>query len=156
MQPPPADWPRLTSSVFYTDAAAAIDWLCRALGFEVRLKVEGEGGRIEHSELTFGEGVIMVGQEGGDLSRYAWKAALKSPRSLNGTSQNIMIYVDDADAACARARAAGATIVAEPETHDYGADYWADRSFGALDPEGHLWWVTQRIRNPPAAPWPKS
>jgi uncharacterized glyoxalase superfamily protein PhnB len=37
-----------------------IDWLCRALGFEVRLKVEGDGGRIEHSELVYGEALIMV------------------------------------------------------------------------------------------------
>ena len=152
MNPPPADWPRLTSSLIYRDAAAAIDWLGRAFGFDVRLKVEGAGGRIDHSELVYGEGVIMVGQEGGDLSRYPWKAALKSSLSMaGGTSQSVMIYVDYAESHCARARAAGARIVAEPETHDYGADYWADRSYGALDPEGHLWWVTQRIRNPPAA-----
>ena len=55
MNPTPADWPRISSSVFYDDAGAAIDWLCRAFGFEVRLKVEGEGGRIEHSELVFGK-----------------------------------------------------------------------------------------------------
>ena len=42
--------------------------LCAAFGFEVRLKIEGEGGRIEHSELEFGEGLIMVGQrEGGAI-----------------------------------------------------------------------------------------
>jgi uncharacterized glyoxalase superfamily protein PhnB len=46
-----------------SDAAAAIDWLCDAFGFEVRIKVEGENGRIEHSELTYGEGLIMVAQE---------------------------------------------------------------------------------------------
>jgi uncharacterized glyoxalase superfamily protein PhnB len=28
-------------------------------------------------------------------------------------------------------------------------EYWADRSYGALDPEGHMWWITQRMRNPP-------
>lgn len=27
-----------------------------------------------------------------------------------------------------------------------GEAYWADRSYGALDPEGHLWWITQRLR----------
>ena len=150
MKPPPPDWPRFTSSLIYRDGAAAIDWLCRAFGFKVRLKVVGEGGRIDHSELVYGGGVIMVGQEGGDMSRYSWKADLKSPLSMGGAmSQNIMIYVDDADAHCAQARAAGARIVSEPETHDYGPEYWADRSYGAVDPEGHLWWVTQRIRNPP-------
>ena len=66
MKPTPRDWPRLSSSVFYQDAAAAIDWLCTAFGFEVRLKVEGDNGRIEHSELTYGEGLIMVAQESAD------------------------------------------------------------------------------------------
>jgi uncharacterized glyoxalase superfamily protein PhnB len=61
-----------------------------------------------------------------------------------------MFYVDDADAHCAHARARGARILEEPASHDYGDDYWADRAYGALDPEGHTWWVTQRVRNPPA------
>lgn len=41
---------------------------------------------------------------------------------------------------------AGWPRIQEPATHDYGAEYWTDRSYGALDPEGHLWWVTQRLR----------
>jgi uncharacterized glyoxalase superfamily protein PhnB len=152
MQPAPADWPRLSSSVFYQDAAAAIDWLCNAFGFEVRLKVEGDNGRIEHSELTYGEGLIMVAQESPQSER-RWKNAMRSPKSLNGeTTQSIMFFVDDADAHCANARRNGARIVEEPATHDYGADYWSDRSYGALDPEGHMWWITQRLRNPPARP----
>lgn len=57
-----------------------------------------------------------------------------------------MVYVDDVDAHCARARAEGATIVDEPALHDYGEEYWADRSYGAVDPEGHLWWFSQRMR----------
>jgi uncharacterized glyoxalase superfamily protein PhnB len=136
--------------VIYQDAVAAIDWLCNAFGFEVRLKVEGEGGRIEHSELTYGEGVIMVGQEDTNSAR-SLKRAMRSPKSLDGmVTQSIMFYVDDADAHCQHARAHGARIIDEPATHDYGEDYWADRSYGALDPEGHMWWITQRVRNPPA------
>jgi len=151
MKPPPRDWPRLSSSVFYQDAQAAIDWLCRAFGFAVRLKVEGEGGRIEHSELTYGEGLIMVGQEGGSSAERPWKARMRSPRAVDGANtQCLMLFVDDADAHCAHARQHGAQIVEEPATHDYGDDYWADRSYGALDPEGHLWWITQRVRDPVA------
>ena len=151
MKPPPRDWPRLSSSVFYQDAQAAIEWLCQAFGFAVRLKVEGEGGRIEHSELTYGEGLVMVGQEGGSSAERPWKARMRSPRSLDGANtQCLMLFVDDADAHCAHARQQGAQIVEEPATHDYGDDYWADRSYGALDPEGHLWWITQRVRDPVA------
>jgi uncharacterized glyoxalase superfamily protein PhnB len=147
MKPSPSDWPRFSSAVFYQDAAAAIPWLCNAFGFEVRLKVEGDGGRIEHSELTYGEGLIMVGQESPDAAK-TWKRRLRSPKSLAGAgTQSIMFYVDDADAHCAQARAVGAEIVHEPETHDYGAEYWADRSYCALDLEEHVWCITQRIRS---------
>jgi uncharacterized glyoxalase superfamily protein PhnB len=37
-------------------------------------------------------------------------------------------------------------VVREPETSDYGEGFWADRTYGALDPEGHLWWFMQRVR----------
>ena len=138
MKPTPTDWPRITSGLYYQDAAAMIDWLCRAFGFEVRLRVEGA------------DGVIMVGQERvGAAQRFGVPAA--SPLSVGGANtQGLMIYVDDVDAHCAQARAAGARIADEPKLHDYGEDYWADRSYGAVDPEGHIWWITQRIRSPKA------
>ncbi len=144
MKPTPAGWPRISSSAHYRDPARMIDWLCEAFGFELRLKVEGEGGRIEHSELTYGEGVVMVGGERHEKARFG--AAMLSPLSAGGNTQSMMIYVDDVDAHCARARAAGARIVSEPSLHDYGDDYWADRSYGCLDPEDHMWWITQRVR----------
>jgi uncharacterized glyoxalase superfamily protein PhnB len=147
MNDTPAGWPRITASLFYDDAAAAIDWLCRAFGFEVRLKVE-ENGRIQHSELVFGGSVIMVGQSGTE-AQAGFRRTLRSPQSAGGVNtQSLMIYVDDVDAHCVRARATGAVIDAEPEVHDYGPKYWADRSYGAADPEGHHWWFTQRLRNP--------
>ena len=54
------DWPRISSGLYYEDAAKAIDWLVAAFGFEVRLRVEGDNGTIEHSELTLPGGVIIV------------------------------------------------------------------------------------------------
>jgi uncharacterized glyoxalase superfamily protein PhnB len=151
MKPTPAGWPRFSSSVVYQDAAAAIDWLCSAFGFEVRIKVEGENGRIEHCELGYGDGLIMLAQENSSAER-AWKRSLRSPKTLSGANtQSLMFYVDDAEAHCARARAHGARIVEELAVHDYGDDYWSDRSYGAIDPEGHLWWITQRLRSPAAA-----
>lgn len=143
MQPTPEGWPRLSSSVVYADCPRMIDWLCEAYGFELRLKVEGEGGRIEHSELTYGEAVVMASAEGSrfDTVRFA------SPQTVGANTQTVFIYVDEVDAHCERARRAGARIVMEPEVHDYGEEYWSDRSYGALDPEGHLWWFAQRLRS---------
>ena len=52
MKTPPPGWPRLSAGVFYDEPAKAIDWLCRAFGFEVRLKVEGDDGSIVHSTVA--------------------------------------------------------------------------------------------------------
>lgn len=145
MKDTPPDWPRVSPAIFYDDALAAIDWLCRAFDFEVRLKVLASNGQLAHSELIYGGGVIMVAQAGkADGS----KRVTRSPQSLDGANtQSLMLYVDDVDGHCARARAAGAVIDAEPSLHDYGADYWADRSHSCRDPEQHQWWFTQRVRS---------
>ena len=149
MKETPPGWPRISSSLYYVDPAKAIDWLCQAFGFEVQIKIEGEGGRIEHSELIFGGGLIMVGSEGSEASHRPDSKYRKSPRSLNGANtQNMMVYVDDVEAHCERARAAGATIVSELKTTDYGEEYWTDRGYEAEDIEGHHWWFAQRMRNP--------
>lgn len=148
MKPAPPDWPRISSSAAYEDAAKAIDWLCRAFGFEVRLKIDGEGGTIEHSELVFGEGLVMVSDA--RRSAQTGRGFRKSPRALGGANtQSMMVYVDDVEAHCKRAREAGAKIVSEPKTTDYGAEYWSDRGYEAEDPEGHHWSFYERLRNPP-------
>src|ERR1700743_120503 len=148
MKPTPKGWPRLSSALCYDNAAAAIDWLCNCFGFEVRLKVEGDGGSIVHSELTYGEAVVMVANSGRN-PRHPEFPPGASPRSIGGANtQSLMLYVDSVDEHCARARAAGATILDQPSVHDYGEEYWSDRSSGALDCEGHMWWFTERLRNP--------
>ena len=147
MNKPPNGWPRISSAIFYDDAPKAIDWLCRAFGFEVRLKLEGEAGRIEHSELVFGEGLIMVGSAGGKSERPV-PLPCKSPRALGGANtQSLCVYVDDADAHCKRAQAGGAKIAEEPTTTDYGEEYWSDRGYRAEDLEGHHWFFVQRMRD---------
>jgi len=144
MKPTPPGWPRISSSLYYEDAAKAIDFLCRALGFEVRLKIEGDGGRIEHSELVLGEGLVMVSSE--KLEKFPKHRA---PGNVGGANtQNMMVYVDDVEAHCKRAREAGAKIVTEPETHDYGEEYWTDRGYECEDIGGHGWWFYERLRGP--------
>jgi len=146
MKPTPKGWPRMCASVYYEDARAAIDWLGRAFGFEVRLKVEGEGGRIEHSELVFGEAIVMVSDVKHDKP---YNASFVSPRQVGGkNTQALCFFVDDADQHCERAKKAGAVIGMDPETHDYGDDYWVDRTYQATDPEGHTWWFMQRVSEP--------
>jgi uncharacterized glyoxalase superfamily protein PhnB len=143
MKSTPKGWPRLSAAVYYDDPRAAIDWLCKAFGFEIRIVVDGEAGRIEHSELTFGEALIMVsGPETRDQL-----PVRATPGMVGGKNTiNLMLYVDDVDAHAAHARAAGAVVVSEPTTNDYGEDYWADRTYQCRDLGGHHWWFCQRMR----------
>jgi uncharacterized glyoxalase superfamily protein PhnB len=151
-KPVPRDWMRVSSAVFYDDAPAAIDWLVKVVGFEVRLRVDGEGNTVVHSELEFGsDGMIMVSSAGDQRKDVDGKDRKHhaSPRSVGGANtQAIMVFVDDVDAHCAHARAHGAKITMEPRTSDYGEDYWTDRTYELVDLEGHYWWFVQRIREP--------
>jgi uncharacterized glyoxalase superfamily protein PhnB len=115
-------------SLFYDDAAAAIEWLCRAFGFTKRLVVPGQDGKVLHSELSLGPGVIMVGSARPERG-------LASPRSLSASNQALCIQTDDPDAHYARAKAAGAVIVQELKDEEYGS-----RGYMAKDPEGHQWY----------------
>jgi uncharacterized glyoxalase superfamily protein PhnB len=141
-RPVPAGWPRLSSSLAYQDPVRAIDWLVAAFGFSVRIKVPDDAGGIRHSELTFGEAVVMVAGERSHPPLLA-----RSPKSLDGAnSQALFIYVDDIEAHYTQALAAGAVVARELATTDYGADYWTDRGYTVLDPEGHTWHFAQRLR----------
>src|SRR4051812_18903155 len=121
MKPAPKDWPRISSALYYAEAGKAIDWLCNAFGFEVRLKVEGDGGRIEHAELVYGDGLVVVASSG---IRPETGSNQREPNEVGGVNtQKLAVYVDDVEAHCARARAAGAKITYEPKTSDYGPEY---------------------------------
>jgi uncharacterized glyoxalase superfamily protein PhnB len=142
MRPSPPGWPRISTALYYERASEAIDWLRRAFGFEVRLKIEDDAGRVMHSELVFGEGVVMVSDEKPERLPHQ-----RPPSKVGGANtQCMMVYVDDVDAHCERARAAGAVIVQEPETKDYGEGYWEDRGYQCRDVGGHHWWFQERLR----------
>ena len=116
----------------YRDAAAAIDWLCHAFGFERHLVVPGPNGTIAHAELTYRNGMIMLGSahhndEFGRLQT--------APTPGQPTTQSAYVVVPDADAHYARAKAAGAKIAMEIKDEDYGG-----RGYGCHDPQGHLWY----------------
>ncbi|MCB1554745.1 MAG: VOC family protein [Xanthomonadales bacterium] len=115
-------------SVTYDDARVAIDWLCRAFGFTQRFIVDGAEGRVEHSELTFGAAVIMVGSPKAEFRRF-------SPRQLGGGTQALSLYVADPDSHFETALAAGAEVVRPLQDEEYGA-----RGYMVSDPEGHLWY----------------
>ena len=72
-----------------------------------------------------------------------WAENIKAPASVAGANtQTVHVQLtEDIDAHCERARAAGARIAQEPETQFYG-----DRTYRAVDPEGHMWTFAQTVK----------
>lgn len=115
----------------YRDAPAAIEWLCRTFGFEKHLVVPNEDGTIAHAQLSFGNGMIMLGS----VSDNEFGRMMKQPDEIGGAeTQCSYVIVSDADAIYERAKAAGAEIVMEIADQDYGG-----RLFSCRDMEGRLW-----------------
>jgi PhnB protein len=130
---PPAGFPRITPYLLYADVDAALDFVVKAFGFEETVRMPGADGTTMHAEARLGEGVVMMGSPGPEY---------RNPAALGGSTQLVYVYVDDVDAHCAAARAAGATITREPEDQFYG-----DRTYGVEDPEGHHWSFSQHVRD---------
>ncbi len=116
----------------YRDALAAIAWLCRAFGFEKNAVYMGEGTVVAHAQLTFGNGMVMLGSvENGS----AYSKLMAQPDEIGGReTQSACLIVNDADAVYATAKAAGAEMVMDIADMEYGG-----RAFTCRDPEGHLW-----------------
>lgn len=127
--------PTIGPLLWYRDPRAAITWLETAFGFETRLIVDDGQGGVIHSELTLGDGYIMVvGPPSGQAV---------SPAAFGGRStQSVHVQLEDGlDARCEQARAAGATIEREPATQPYG-----DRVFTCRDLEDHPWSFGQTVQ----------
>jgi len=138
-------WPSISSSLCYRDPKAALDWLERAFGFEPIMVILGEDGTLMHSQMRFGDGMIMVGSE--------WSSDHGSPASLGGkNTQSVHVQMESGiDGHCERARAAGAEILMEPETQFYG-----DRTYRARDLEGHIWTFGQTVEAVAVGAWDKA
>jgi uncharacterized glyoxalase superfamily protein PhnB len=130
-----------TPAVFYKDPKAALTWLEQAFGFEVTVAIDGPPDAPEmcHYEMSCrGRGRIMIGAE--------WDDWVSSPGGVGGkNTQTVHVQLPDGlDQHCEQARAAGAIITAEPQDESHG-----DRSYRAVDLEGHRWTFSTELRSGP-------
>lgn len=129
----PDDMPRISAYLLYEDVAAALDWLGKAFGFTEKTRIATPEGPVGHAEMVLKDGLFMMGYPGPDY---------RNPRRSGAGSANVYVYVDDVDAHFAHAKAAGAEIIEEPADTFYG-----DRRYGAVDPEGHMWFFATHVRD---------
>jgi uncharacterized glyoxalase superfamily protein PhnB len=137
--------PSVAASLCYQDPKKALRWLEQAFGFEPSMIILGPNDELMHSEMRFGDGLIMVASE--------WSPVHKSPLTINGSNTaTVHVQMDaDIDAHCERARKAGATISMEPTTQFYG-----DRTYRAVDPEGHIWSFGQTVQKMTSDEWDRA
>jgi uncharacterized glyoxalase superfamily protein PhnB len=128
--------------ISYEDVARAIDWLGGAFGFREHGERFTDGdGRVTHAELELDGATVMLGWPGPDYrspKRHAQECAqaarwLATPWVVDG----VHVEVANLDTHYERARAAGATILREPEDLPFG------RLYAAADLEGHRWMFMQ-------------
>jgi len=138
--------PTFQPSAFYRDPMAALRWLEAAFGFETTSLVTDASGQVAHSEMSFLGGAVNINPEfAGEI---IGAARMVSPLEVEGRgTQFIRVHLPDGlDAHFERARAAGARITQEPSDQFYG-----ERTYRALDPEGHVWNFAQTIAQPSLA-----
>jgi len=111
----------------YDDPVEASDWLCRAFGFAVRLRIG-----THRVQLVLGDGAV-VATDGG---------------AAESQGLSVLVRVGDADGHHERASAAGARIVSAPTDYPYG-----ERQYTAVDLGGHHWTFSQSIADVDPADW---
>lgn len=118
-------------TVRYRDVPAAIAWLQNAFGFETHRLVKGAKGPVVYGELKFGSGMVMIAP----VQETPFGKLMVQPDEIGGVETQICyLFVDDAPAHLARAKAAGAEIVLDIERSANG-----DRGYSCRDLEGHVW-----------------
>ncbi len=135
VQPIPAGMHTVTPHLVCAGAAKAIDFYVEAFGAVEGGRLPGPDGRLMHAHLRIGDSAVMLVDEMPE-----WGAL--GPLALKGSPVTIHLYVEDADAAFARAVAAGAEATMPP------ADmFWGDRYAQVRDPFGHKWSIATHQRD---------
>ena len=138
----PNETPGVIPMISYEDGAAALKWLTKAFGFRERTRLTAPDGRLAHGEMEAGEGVIMLATPTPDYEnpkRHREQCERARRWSVvRVIVDGVLVHVDDVQGHYERAKAAGATILSEPE------DGPAGRRYRAEDAEGHRWMFVQR------------
>lgn len=127
VRPIPEGYRTVTPHLVCEQAPEAIEFYKKAFGAVEIARMPGPDGKIMHAEIRIGDSPIMLAQDYPEFGSLG-------PLALKGTSVVIHLYVEDADAAWARAVDAGATPIMPLSDM-----FWGDRYGQVQDPFGHRW-----------------
>lgn len=126
VSPIPEGYHSVTPYLVIDGAEESIRFYERAFGAVEVLRMP-MGERIAHAEVRIGDSHVMISDEWPDQG-------FLGPKARGGPTSSLMIYLEDVDAAFARALEAGGTEERPPEDQ-----FWGDRMGTLLDPFGHRW-----------------
>jgi PhnB protein len=129
VKPIPDGYHSVTPYLIFSGADKAIAFYKRALGAEEVPRMDAPGGRIHHAEIKIGDSHVMLADEHPEIQAL-------SPKTIGGSPVTMHLYVEDVDAAVARAVAAGAKQIRPVADQFYG-----DRTGGIEDPFGYRWFI---------------
>lgn len=137
-KPIPDGYHSITPYLSIKGASDAIAFYKRAFGAEEIYRLAMPDGRVGHAELQIGDSRVMLADEMPEMP----DAVARSPRSLQGTSFGLCLYLKDVDAAFERAVDAGATVK-RPVTNQF----YGDRNGTVEDPFGHVWTLSTHVED---------
>ena len=135
VKPIPEDMHSLTPHIVCKDALGAIEFYKRAFGAVDAGTLLSRDGSLMHAMIRIGDSALMLMEENPQWGAFGPDAQKGSPVSLH-------LYVNDVDAAFAKAVAAGATSKMEPVDM-----FWGDRYGALVDPYGHSWALATHIKD---------
>ena len=130
----PEGYNAVIPALAFKGADAAIKWYVNVFGAKERMRLDNPDKTIAHAELTIGDSVIMLSEENPQFNQ--------SPKTLNGNSIILCVYVPDVDATIQKATEKNAKVIMPAQDQFYG-----DRSGRIEDPFGYRWMVATHVRD---------
>ena len=136
VKPIPDGYHTVTPYLFINGAARAIEFYKQAFAAQERFMMPGPDGKgVMHAEVRIGSSIIMMSYENP-------QQPCKSAETMGGTPVNFYLYVENVDAAFAKAVDAGAT--AQMPVQEM---FWGDRVGSVRDPFGYTWMLATHTRD---------
>jgi PhnB protein len=130
----PEGYNAVIPALAFKGAEEAIKWYKNVFGAKEKMRFDNPDKTVAHAELVIGDSIIMLAEENPQYN--------KTPKTSNGNSVNLCVYVPDVDATIRKATENKAKVLIAAKDQFYG-----DRSGRIEDPFGYTWIVSTHVKD---------
>ncbi|MGB6500828.1 MAG: VOC family protein [Thermoplasmata archaeon] len=134
ISPIPPGYPTIIPYLAVAGGTAALDFYKKAFGAKELARQVTPDGKLVHGRLRIGDSIVM-------MSDVFPGAGVASPAAVGTTTVTLHLYSKNVDALWDRAVAAGAKVTMPLENQ-----FWGERYGHLLDPFGHHWSLSMRVK----------